>query len=97
MSKTHVITLAPSGVEFEANTDETILEAALRHGHTQIPYCCTTAICGTCRAKLLTGEITYDTGLDIYGLTSDEIKENWVLLCSARPLTDVIVDLTPSD
>ncbi len=52
------ITLKPSGHTFNAAADETILEAALRHG-IGLPYGCRNGACGSCKGKIVSGDFDY--------------------------------------
>jgi ferredoxin len=69
--------------------DEVILTSAKRDG-LEPPFSCQIGACGTCRAKLVSGEITMD---ECDALTDEEIAEGWILTCQSHPLTDdVVVD-----
>lgn len=65
---------------FDAEPGETILAAALRHGH-EVEYQCEEGYCGCCMARLLDGEVTmalHDA------LSENEVEEGWLLTCQAR-------------
>lgn len=66
--------------------DETVLEAALRHG-LDLPYACRGGMCCTCRAKVLEGAATMDQN---FSLEPWEMAENFTLTCQARPTTPTI-------
>jgi len=61
-----------------------ILDAALAV-RADAPYACKGGVCGTCRAKLLDGEVAMDRN---YALEQDEIDAGFVLACQSRPVTD---------
>lgn len=63
--------------------DETVLEAVLRVRN-DAPFACRGGVCGTCRAKLLTGEVTMERR---YALEDDEIAAGYVLTCQSHPTT----------
>lgn len=63
--------------------DETILQAAIA-AKLDPPYSCQMGVCGTCKAKLLSGEVKMD---ECDALTDKEIKEGWVLTCQAHPVS----------
>jgi CDP-4-dehydro-6-deoxyglucose reductase len=44
---THDISVVPSGLRFQAGTDETLLSAAIRQG-IGLPYGCKDGACGSC-------------------------------------------------
>ncbi len=88
MSKT--VTLRPSGRSFPVGAGQTVLEAALAQG-VVLPYGCRTGTCGTCRARLVSGEISYP-GPQPLGVTESEAAAGQILLCQARPETDLVLD-----
>ncbi|CAN5423026.1 phenylacetate-CoA oxygenase/reductase subunit PaaK [soil metagenome] len=65
---------------------ETILAATLRE-RPDAPYSCTGGICGTCRARVVEGEIRMDQN---YALEPEEIEAGIVLACQAHPVTDEV-------
>jgi len=67
-----------SGKEFAVTDGETLLDAALR-ADVALSYSCRTGRCGTCRARLRTG----DTAAlhDEVGLSEDEKRGGWILTC----------------
>jgi ring-1,2-phenylacetyl-CoA epoxidase subunit PaaE len=68
---------------FKVKPGKTILEAALDND-ISMPYSCQSGICSTCRCFKLEGEISMD---EDEGLTEEEIKQGYVLICVGRPLT----------
>ncbi len=84
------ITIQPSGHIVHADDDETILAAALREGY-MLPYGCRNGACGTCKGKLVAGEIDY--GEYQSGALSDaDIDAGKALFCVARPLSDISIE-----
>ncbi|QNE15596.1 1,2-phenylacetyl-CoA epoxidase subunit PaaE [Pseudarthrobacter sp. NBSH8] len=68
---------------------ESILNAALRV-RADVPFACAGGVCGTCRAKLVTGTVTMDEN---YALEQDELDKGYVLTCQSHPTSkDVSVD-----
>lgn len=47
------------------------------------PYACKAGVCATCRAKLVSGEVTMDVN---YGLGEEELAAGYILTCQARPV-----------
>lgn len=84
------VTLRPQGRTLEVRDDEPILDAALR-AHVNLPHSCKGGNCGSCRARLVSGEVRYPRGTPL-GLAADEIARGYVLLCQARAVTDVVVE-----
>ena len=52
------ITIKPSNNTFEAQPDDTVLEAALREGFV-LAYSCRNGACGTCKGKIISGTVDY--------------------------------------
>lgn len=65
---------------------KSILQASLGSG-IQVPYSCTEGQCGTCRAKLISGEVKLRKN---HVLTEAELKDGQILLCQAFPASDGI-------
>lgn len=63
---------------------EPILEAALRV-RPDAPYACKGGVCGTCRARLVEGEVEMDSN---YALESDELEAGYVLACQSHPCSE---------
>jgi len=53
-----------------------------------LPHSCLRGQCGRCKAKLMSGEVEQ---LKTDGLTTTEQENNYILLCSSIPLTDVVI------
>jgi ring-1,2-phenylacetyl-CoA epoxidase subunit PaaE len=51
------------------------------------PYACKGGVCGTCRAKLVTGEVAMERN---YALEPDEVEGGFVLACQSRPVSDEV-------
>lgn len=85
-----LVHLQPSGREFRVEPGESILAAALRQG-IMLPYGCRAGSCGSCRATLRAGRISYD-GPTPVGLEPDEIAAHRILVCQAIPETDLILE-----
>ena len=65
---------------------ESILNAALRV-RPDVPFACAGGVCGTCRAKLVTGTVEMEEN---YALEADEIEKGYVLTCQSRPTSDAV-------
>ena len=64
-----------------------ILDAASAAG-LEVPFSCTSGVCGTCRAKLLEGEVRMERN---FALDKNEVANGFVLTCQAHPLTERVV------
>ncbi|MEJ8823814.1 1,2-phenylacetyl-CoA epoxidase subunit PaaE [Variovorax humicola] len=64
-----------------------ILDAASAAG-LEVPYSCTSGVCGTCRAKLIEGEVRMERN---FALDKKEVASGFILTCQAHPLTERVV------
>lgn len=84
------VTVLPSGKHFEAEPDETVLEAGLRQG-VVLPYGCKNGACGSCKARVTEGRI--EQGPHQGGaLTAQEAAQGLALLCCAYPRSDLALE-----
>ena len=83
--------IEPSGHEMDCDTDETILEATLRHGF-HIPYGCRNGTCATCKGRILSGEVDYGK-VEEKILSEAEKDAGLALFCRAIPLSDVTIEI----
>lgn len=84
------ISLTCEGQQFEFEMSESgtsILDAALDAG-ADAPYSCRGAVCCTCRAKVLAGEVEMTMN---YALDSEEVEQGFVLTCQAHPKSEHVV------
>ena len=73
---------------------ETILELALREG-LDAPYSCTSGICTSCQAQLLSGQVMMENN---EALSDEDIVSGEVLTCQAKPIScEKITVQYPSD
>lgn len=86
----HKVTVRPSGREFIVEDGETVLAAALRAG-VGLPYGCKNGACGTCKGKLLEGELIYGT-YSSHALSEQERARGAALFCVSRPATDLVIE-----
>jgi ring-1,2-phenylacetyl-CoA epoxidase subunit PaaE len=74
--------------EIEFRKDQpSILDAASAAGM-EVPFSCTSGVCGTCRAKLVEGEVRMERN---FALDKAEVAGGFVLTCQAHPLTERVV------
>jgi len=50
-----------------------------------VPYACKGAVCCTCRAKVLEGDVEMAMN---YSLTDQEVEEGYVLTCQTMPRSE---------
>jgi CDP-4-dehydro-6-deoxyglucose reductase, E3 len=84
------ITLAKSNISFSVAPDQSLLDAALA-ASLNLPHSCKSGNCGSCRARLLQGEIHYPNGPPL-GLSDAEVADGIVLLCQARAHSDLTLE-----
>jgi len=90
-SNSHTVSLVPSGRTFDVIGDEPILVAALRE-HISLPYGCRMGTCRTCRGKIIEGSVDHADSHLAY-LTEEQRAQGYALLCRARPLADVTIEI----
>lgn len=83
------VQLLDEDIVFVTEEHETILEAALRQGHS-LPYGCRDGICGSCKSKVVSGDIVYPDGTP-EGLEEKDIKQGYAFLCRAKANCDVVI------
>lgn len=84
------ITLVRDGLSREipfTRGQASILDAASSAG-LEVPYSCTSGVCGTCRAKVVEGEVRMERN---FALDKNEVACGFVLTCQAHPLTERVV------
>ena len=64
-----------------------ILDCASATGM-ELPFSCTSGVCGTCRAKVLSGQVRMERN---FALEKHEVEAGFVLACQAHPLTPEVV------
>ncbi len=76
--------------DFELNSNsDTILDAAIEEG-ADVPFSCKGAVCCTCKAKVIEGDVIMQKN---FSLSKDEVDEGFILGCQAHPISKkVIVD-----
>ena len=84
----HDVTCAKSQTAVRAGRGQTLLEAA-ESGGVPIDSLCRSGICGTCRTRVLEGDVTCDSTL----LDESDRAAGHVLACVARVQSDCVVDL----
>jgi ring-1,2-phenylacetyl-CoA epoxidase subunit PaaE len=70
-----------------ARDGERVLDAAL-HVRSDAPYACKGGVCGTCRAKLVSGSVEME---QCYALEQSEIDAGFVLACQSHPTSEKVI------
>ena len=84
------ISLMPSGRQYSADADESVLEAGLRQGIV-LPYGCKNGACGSCKAKVTEGRFEQGPHQP-NALRNDEAAQGFALLCCARACEDLVIE-----
>ena len=81
------VAVQSTAFRFPCEPNESVLDAAQRAG-LEIPFSCRKGVCGTCKGKVISGEVRAFAG-DALG--SAERAEGQVLFCNARPRSDLVI------
>lgn len=87
--QTYRVSFAKTGHVVEVSPGMTILSAAKEAGLLPMSSC-QRGICGTCKSKLVSGEVDMQHG---GGIRQREIDQGKILICCSTPLTDVEVEI----
>jgi len=84
------LTLRPQNRVLDLLPGRPVLDSALA-AHVNLPHSCKGGNCGSCRARLVCGEVGYPRGAPL-GLSDEERAHGYVLLCQAVARTDLVVE-----
>ncbi|WP_427015484.1 1,2-phenylacetyl-CoA epoxidase subunit PaaE [Pseudarthrobacter sp. P1] len=88
--ETYKISFTLDGLKAEVSSPtharESILNAALRV-RPDVPFACAGGVCGTCRAKVVSGSVQMEEN---YALEPDEVAKGYVLTCQSRPTSESV-------
>lgn len=85
------VSFEPIGEEIDCDDDETVLDAAFRHGFSLV-YGCREGQCSACKSFLLEGEVTLKR-YSSFALSDSEEQAGYTLLCRAMPDSDLTIEL----
>jgi ferredoxin-NADP reductase len=71
-----------------ASAGQTLLDAADAHG-LSIPSLCRAGVCGTCRTRIVEGQVDCDGGI----LDAEDRAAGYVLACVASPRSDCVIEV----
>jgi len=91
MGEKHKVRFEPVDIEIEVDEDETILDAAFRHG-VMLMHGCKEGQCSACKSFLLEGDLEMDR-FSSFALNEFEEGEGFVLLCKAHAYSDLEIEL----
>ncbi|SNR34815.1 propane monooxygenase reductase subunit [Haloechinothrix alba] len=99
MGEKHRVRFEPVGIDIDADEDETVLDAAFRHG-VMLMHGCKEGQCGSCKSFMLSGDEGIEYELDRYStfaLPDYEKEQGMSLLCRAHAYDDLEVELLNYD
>lgn len=85
------IQIQPSGRFFQAEKNETLLEAALRSG-IALKYSCSTGSCGECAGRIVAGEVR-ETQHHDFKFSAAQKDTGCALLCSCAAVSDMEIEV----
>ena len=88
------IVVQPHGVTVTCEEDQTIADALEANGIKVKSVCCT-GRCGMCKSYIHEGEVDYGE-VNLFALPTSEQEEGRVLLCTATPLSDLVIEIEDS-
>lgn len=91
MGEKHKVYFEPVGIEIEVDEEETILDAAFRHG-VMLMHGCKEGQCSACKSFLLEGDLEMGR-FSTFALNETEEEEGYVLLCKSHAYSDLEVEL----
>ncbi len=77
-----------SGQTVTCDADTFILDAAFSAG-LRLPSSCTQGLCGTCKSKLISGQVEMN---HMGGIRKREIEQGLILICCSKPKTDLVIE-----
>jgi glycine betaine catabolism B len=82
------VSFSKAKIDCEVTVDMSILDAAEQYS-VELPFECRSGICGQCKVRLLSGNVSMETQ---DALSPSERKQGFILACQAHPTTDVVVE-----
>jgi ferredoxin-NADP reductase len=86
--KTYKVEFTKSRRTIEVSADTHVLAAARAAGM-RLPSSCARGLCGTCKSKLVSGEVAMQHQ---GGIRQREIDQGMVLICCSKPLSDLVIE-----
>lgn len=85
---TFSVDLSKSGVTVQCAPDQFVLDAARAAG-LRLPSSCSKGLCGTCKTKLVSGQVDMKHG---GGIRQREIDQGMFLPCCSKPLGNLVIE-----
>jgi ferredoxin len=84
----HRVTFRKAEATLTVAEDQVVLDVALARG-IGARFGCAFGECGACKARLVSGEVA---PYEAYAITPRERAAGYVLLCRARPRSDLVIE-----
>jgi len=84
---TYTVRILPDDIQFEVQSGQTVLDAALNN-NISFPYRCRVGACGMCLCKTISGQVSYH--LEPM-LTEQEQQEGWIFACQAFAESNLVL------
>ena len=84
------VSVLPSNRSFTVAADEPILTAGIRQG-VAMPYGCKDGACGSCKCKMLEGQVIHNKHQS-KALSPEEEAKGYILTCCAKPQSDIVLE-----
>ena len=91
---TYEIVIEPLGVTVSCEEEQTLMDAMVAQG-VKVKNLCRTGRCGMCKSHIHEGEVDYGDA-NPHTLFESEREEGKVLLCTATPLSDLVIEIEDS-
>lgn len=85
---TFQVSFAKQGKTLDVRADQTVLSAA-RAGGIKLPTSCGNGVCGTCKSKLVSGQVDMKHE---GGIRQREVDAGFFLPCCSKPLSELVID-----
>jgi uncharacterized protein len=82
----HSVRFSLSDADSEWTDPNQSLWELAQANHIELPSGCLSGVCGSCRVKLISGQVQYDRQIGV------ELASGECLTCIARPTTDLILE-----
>ncbi len=86
----YTITVQPAARSFVADQGEAVLVAAIREG-IGLPYGCRDGACGSCKCRLLEGEVDQQSRRGA-ALSAADAAQGFILACCSVPRSDLVLE-----
>ncbi|HQT64596.1 MAG: hypothetical protein B7Z75_05520 [Acidocella sp. 20-57-95] len=90
-TKPATVTILPADISFIVEPKKTVLLSALDQ-NIKYPHYCRVGSCGTCKSKLISGQVRELTDKS-YTLSNEDIQAGYILACQSVPKTDLVLEV----